>query len=76
VALQTAPVESRDFLERRFQELDCRFSGGEVLRPETWTGFRIRPDNLEFWQGREDRLHDRIRYVRRGDGWVIERLAP
>ena len=49
---------------------------GEVPRPPHWSGFRIRPEQFEFWQGRPSRLHDRLRYTRANDAWRIERLAP
>ncbi len=74
---QSRPVDGRDALERRVAELAARYQGAELPLPETWGGFRLWPDSLEFWQHREDRLHDRLRYVREADGrWQIERLAP
>lgn len=77
VAPQSSVVDSRQFLEHRFEEFERRFRGAAVPRPETWVGYRVRPGLMEFWQGRDNRLHDRIRYTRRGDGtWLIERLAP
>jgi pyridoxamine 5'-phosphate oxidase len=48
----------------------------DVPRPEGWGGLRVRPETVEFWQGRADRLHDRLSFRRDGDGWVVERLAP
>jgi len=73
---QSEPIESRQALERRVGELEARFADGDVPRPPFWGGFRLVPDALEFWQHRENRLHDRIRYRRAPDGWTIERLAP
>jgi pyridoxamine 5'-phosphate oxidase len=72
---QSEVVENRETLEARFAELQQRF--GEVVpRPEHWGGYRVKPNSIEFWQGRDNRLHDRLRYRREDDGWVIERLAP
>jgi pyridoxamine 5'-phosphate oxidase len=56
--------------------MERRFAGGEVPLPPHWGGYRVRPEAIEFWQGRPNRLHDRIRYVREKEGWRIERLAP
>lgn len=73
---QSEVVDNRETLESRFNELAKRF-GEEVPRPEYWGGYRIKPDSIEFWQGRDNRLHDRLRYRLKEDGvWVIERLAP
>jgi pyridoxamine 5'-phosphate oxidase len=74
---QSQVLGSREQLERRVAELEARYRGAELPLPEDWGGFRVRPDNFEFWQNREDRLHDRLRYTRQADGaWRIERLAP
>jgi pyridoxamine 5'-phosphate oxidase len=64
-------------LDRRYDELDAELGGAEVPRPDYWGGYLLRPDAIEFWQGRESRMHDRFRYTleARG-GWTIERLAP
>ena len=73
---QSTKIASRSALERRFASLERRFPDA-VPRPPHWGGYRLVPDQVEFWQGREDRLHDRILY-RRGPGgrWTVERLAP
>jgi pyridoxamine 5'-phosphate oxidase len=74
---QSEVVESRAALERQMQELDERFKGVAVPRPPHWGGYRIVPEEIEFWLHRLDRMHDRIRYRRRSDGgWTIERLSP
>lgn len=73
---QSATVENRTQLERRFDELSSKF-GDNVPRPSHWGGYRVKPDTIEFWQGRENRLHDRLRYTLQQDGsWLIERLGP
>ncbi len=74
---QSQPVSGRAALERRFAALEAEYAGGEIARPEHWGGFRIIPDAIEFWQGRPNRMHDRLRYTRQpDDSWRIERLAP
>jgi pyridoxamine 5'-phosphate oxidase len=73
---QSAVIAGREGLERAIAEVEARFAGVEVPRPPHWGGFLVRPDRVELWQGRPNRLHDRVRYVRDGDGWRIERLAP
>jgi pyridoxamine 5'-phosphate oxidase len=73
---QSSPVESREELEARQAELAREFGERDVPRPEWWGGYRLRPDAWEFWQHRDDRLHDRFRYTLDGGGWRIERLQP
>ena len=73
---QSQPVESREQLEKRFEEFDLKFADN-VPRPPHWGGYRVKPNIIEFWQGRENRLHDRLRYTLQTDGgWLIERLGP
>lgn len=75
-ARQSQPVASRDELQQEIDELTERFEGQDVAIPETWGGFRVHPERIEFWQGRSSRLHDRVQYTHSGDGWEIVRLAP
>jgi len=72
---QSQVVASRESLERAFAEAAERYPD-TIPRPPHWGGLRVRPDAVEFWQGRPDRLHDRLRYRLEGDRWVVERLAP
>lgn len=72
---QSEVIPGREVLEQRFEEVRARFSD-DVPLPPFWGGIRVEPHVMEFWQGRENRLHDRVRYTRGDDGWVIERLAP
>jgi pyridoxamine 5'-phosphate oxidase len=73
---QSREIPDRGSLERRAAELSARHAGVDLPLPEMWGGFRLIPDSYEFWQHRDDRLHDRLRYRRDDDGWVLERLAP
>ena len=73
---QSRAIANRSELEKRFEEFGSRFSDN-VPRPEHWGGYRVKPEVIEFWQGRENRLHDRLVYTREtGGSWHIERLAP
>lgn len=77
VSDQSEVVPSRDYLEKKLKELEQKYEGQEVPRPEYWGGYLVRPISIEFWQGRPNRLHDRIRYTLQDDyDWKIERLAP
>ena len=73
---QSRPLADRAELERLYAEAAARFPGDDVPLPPHWGGYRVVPDAYEFWQHGDDRLHDRIRYERDGDGWKRERLAP
>jgi len=73
---QSRPLESRGELDRRYADAEARFAGGDVPLPPFWGGYRVLPEVVEFWVHGDDRLHDRIRYVRSGDAWRRERLAP
>lgn len=73
---QSQPLESRDALDARVAELTAQLEGREAPLPPSWGGFRLSPDAYEFWQHRENRLHDRLRYRRGEDAWLLERLSP
>jgi pyridoxamine 5'-phosphate oxidase len=73
---QSSVLRGRDELERRFRETQERFSSGDVPLPPFWGGYRVIPETIEFWQGRANRLHDRLRFTRGGAGWTIDRLYP
>jgi pyridoxamine 5'-phosphate oxidase len=76
VSRQSQVVAGREELERQVEELVAKLGGADVPRPERWGGYRLEPEAIEFWQHREDRLHDRLRYQREGGAWVVERLSP
>ncbi len=74
---QSEPLETRQELLSRVEEIDQRYPGDDVPLPPHWGGFRILPEMFEFWESRESRLHDRFRYTRQADGsWTIQRLQP
>ena len=75
VSPQSRPIE-REELDRRYAELAAQLGDSDLRRPEHWGGYLLRPEVIEFWQGRESRMHDRLVYTRQPDGWEIQRLGP
>jgi len=74
---QSSVIPNREVLDTRVEDFERKFEGGAVPRPQYWNGYRLVPDAIEFWQGRDNRLHDRLRYMLQTDGrWLIDRLAP
>lgn len=73
---QSSVIKSRSLLEAKLHEMKQKFSDGKIPLPSFWGGYRIIPDTWEFWQGRQNRLHDRFLYSKTGDNWAIERLQP
>jgi pyridoxamine 5'-phosphate oxidase len=73
---QSRAISDEQLLERRVAEFERRFEGASVPRPPYWSGFRLSPENIEFWKGMPSRLHRRERYSRRGDDWLVEILFP
>jgi pyridoxamine 5'-phosphate oxidase len=73
---QSQPLDGREELERRYAELEREYEGREVPRPPHWGGYRLRPETIEFWEHRENRLHERLCYTRAREGWRAELLSP
>jgi pyridoxamine 5'-phosphate oxidase len=73
---QSEPIDSPEILEERFAHFDQRFEGEEVPRPHSWGGYLLVPSRFEFWQGRPNRMHDRVQYTRRNNNWEISLLQP
>ena len=73
---QSRVIAGREELERLVEDAEARFPGDDVPLPPHWGGYRVVPEAVEFWQHRESRLHDRLRYRREGGAWILERLAP
>lgn len=76
VSNQSEVIESREVLEQKLQELHTKYQDQDVPRPRHWGGLRVIPIEIEFWQGRPSRLHDRLLYTRENSSWKIERLSP
>lgn len=75
-SLQSETLEKRDVLVAKVAEVEARFAGKDVTRPPHWSGFLLRPETLEFWYGKPDRLHDRLVYTRTHEGWSLRTLYP
>lgn len=73
---QSSVLAGRDELDARISELERQYTDGDIPRPQHWGAYRLHPETYEFWQHREDRSHDRLRYRREDAGWLIERLSP
>ena len=76
VSNQSSVISSREILEEKLKELEKHYENKEIERPEFWGGYIVKPVSIEFWQGRPNRLHDRIRYTLENIDWKMERLAP
>ena len=73
---QSRTIDDPSILAEQFEKYEKEFADTEVPRPSHWGGFRVRPLSIEFWQGKKDRLHDRFRFVKSKEAWLVERLAP
>jgi pyridoxamine 5'-phosphate oxidase len=73
---QSKPIDSRKDLENQLSEIEKKFESEPLTKPPYWGGFAVNPHEIEFWQGRPNRLHDRIRYTLEGDAWIVSRLQP
>jgi pyridoxamine 5'-phosphate oxidase len=73
---QSTVIAHREDLETRYNELADHYKDSDPIRPPHWGGYRLLPDSVEFWQGRSNRLHDRLKYIKTGEGWRLVRLAP
>lgn len=76
VSEQSSVISSRNILQMQIEKMKQKFADGSIPLPDFWGGYRVIPSQIEFWQGRENRLHDRILYTRDNGGWNIQRLAP
>lgn len=76
VSEQSSVISSRKLLVMAMDKMKQKFADGEIPLPDFWGGYRVIPSKIEFWQGRENRLHDRVLYTKKSDGWEIKRLAP
>jgi len=73
---QSTVIENRELLEQNVKQLELKYAGGNVPRPQHWGGYVVVPEQIEFWQGRSSRLHDRLQYRLENGAWMVERLAP